>query len=440
VKVKDIYSKIKHFCDDHDLLATPSKVVAALSGGADSVFLVRYLTDQGYPVEAAHCNFHLRGEESDRDEAFVSTFCETLHIPLHVKHFDTESYARAQGISIEMAARDLRYAWFEQLREQLQAQVIAVAHHRDDNIESLLLNLTRGTGLRGMRGMQPVNGNVVRPLLCISRADIEEGLKELQQTYVDDSTNFQTLYSRNRIRLDVLPLLHTINSGAEENIATTIDNLNEAYKVYEQAMKEAVGRCCQRKDDTLIVDIDQLNQCVSPLSVLHYLLTDKGFNRSQLVQLLACQTTGRQFESGSHMAVVHANHIIVCPKGDERETYPIVLEEWPKIVQEEKRREDCNIDRDPQKAFIDADKIKGRLMVRPVRQGDTFHPFGMKGKKLVSDYLTDLKLNIIEKKRQLVVCDGETIVWIVGRRLSDSYKIDSQTRRVLCLHYHPEEQ
>ena len=230
--------KIAQFIDQEKLFTREDKILVTLSGGADSVALLRLLLAMGYTCEAAHCNFHLRGDESVRDEMFVRELCLQLEVPLHVQHFQTTEEAEKRHISIEMAARELRYAWFEQLRLQQGANVIAVAHHKDDSVETLLLNLIRGTGINGLLGIRPKNGNIVRPLLCLDRKEITEYLQEIGQSYVTDSTNLQDEYTRNKIRLNLLPLMQEINPSVKESLLRTAEHLNDAALLYKKGIEE----------------------------------------------------------------------------------------------------------------------------------------------------------------------------------------------------------
>jgi len=211
-----LMKKVKEFIEKEDLFSKQDKILVALSGGADSVALTRILITLGYHCEAAHCNFELRGEESDRDEDFVRNFCRSLNIKCHSIHFETRRYADQQSISIEMAARELRYNWFSKICEESDCQVVAVAHHKDDSVETMLLNLIRGTGINGLLGIRPKNGNVVRPLLCASRQEVVAYLHRMNQTYVTDSTNLEDEYTRNKIRLNLLPLMEEINPSVKD--------------------------------------------------------------------------------------------------------------------------------------------------------------------------------------------------------------------------------
>ena len=233
--------KVRQYIERLKLLKSGDKTLVALSGGADSVALLRVLLELGYACETAHCNFHLRGEESDRDEAFVKDLCDKLKITLHIQHFDTLREAEEKGISVEMAARELRYSWFEELRKQTGCEQIAVAHHQDDSIETFLLNIIRGTGIKGLRGIQPKNGLVIRPLLCVSHEEILDYLKYLKQPFVTDSTNLQPDYTRNKIRLELLPMLESINPSVRQSILQTSGHLNEAYLIYNSEIEQ--GEC-----------------------------------------------------------------------------------------------------------------------------------------------------------------------------------------------------
>ena len=253
--------QVAQYIAHEHLLEPDGKVIVALSGGADSVALLLLLGELGYTCEAAHCNFHLRGEESDRDERFVRHLCEERHIPLHVVHFDTARHAAGQHVSIEMAARELRYTWFEELRRKLDAQAIAVAHHADDSIETFLLNLMRGTGINGLRGIRPRNGHIVRPLLCLNREDILRYLEHCGQTYVTDSTNLQDEYTRNKIRLNLLPLMQEINPSVRQAFLRTAAHLDEAATLYNIGIAEAKERVLLPEGiriDALLEEADEI--------------------------------------------------------------------------------------------------------------------------------------------------------------------------------------
>ena len=430
-----ISQRISQYIDSYKLLARGSRVLVALSGGADSVFLLRWLLAEGYTAHAAHCNFQLRGDESIRDERFVRRLCHDLSVPLHVTSFDTDNYARSHGISIEMAARELRYDYFEQLRTTLELDCIAVAHHRDDNIETAILNAVRGTGIKGLSGIQSRNGHIVRPLLCVSRSEIEACLADMGQDYVTDSTNLASLYSRNKVRLEVMPMLRNINPGADDNLATTIENLNEARKIYDAAIDYYAAQCVSSGSQpaTLCINRERLSGCPSPIALLHHLLSPFGFNRTQLTDMLRESRVGTVFASATHRAVTSRTDIVVAPLHAESSAMPLPVEQCNDITMEITGRKDLTISHDSNYAYIDRAKVHGPIMVRHPQPGDRFHPYCMKGSKLISDFLTDLKLNRIEKEEQLLVCDDRDILWVVGRRSSELHKVTGNTVDVIVL-------
>lgn len=403
------------------------KVLVALSGGADSVALLRVLLQAGYTCVAAHCNFHLRGEESCRDEAFVRDLCRRLQVPLHVTHFDTEGYASAHGVSIEMAARELRYAWFEEVRTAEKAKVVAVAHHRDDSVETFLLNLVRGTGINGLKGMMAVNGTVVRPLLEVSRKEILEYLQALGQDYVTDSTNLADEFTRNKLRLDVIPLLEEINPSVPEAISETARRLADVERVYRKAVSEACARVTIGEGKYSIAGI--LSE-VSPQAVLFELLHPYGFNASQLKDIGRSLETesGRRFYSDGYVLLRDRDSLLLRRKEELQAVKTFRLCSSVML-----RGAGFELPKDPQTAYLDADAVKGGLTLRRWESGDRFVPFGMKGFKKVRDYLRDRKFSLFEKENQYVVCEGENIVWLVNERTDNRYRVTDNTRRILVL-------
>ena len=417
-------NKINRYITEKGLFGLTDKVLVALSGGADSVALLRILLQLGYRCEAAHCNFHLRGAESDRDEAFVVCLCETLRVPLHKADFQTKEYAAEKGISIEMAARELRYAWFESLLPVCGARVIAVAHHRDDSVETFLLNLVRGTGIKGLKGIAAVNGRVVRPMLGVSRADILDYLEALQQDYVTDSTNLVDEYMRNKIRLNVLPLLRELNPSVDDTLAETAMRLSDTSAVYQQAMHEAVQRV--RKENC--ISIAGLLAEVAPQALLYELLYPLGFNSAQVGEVFRSlkAESGRRFLSKEWELLKDRDFLLLRPVGGE---YPA-----PELLVQEADKDSVEIEKDNRIAFLDADTVMQPLVLRKWQSGDAFVPFGMKGKKSVRNYLKDRKKTLFEKENQYVVCNvsGE-VVWLVNERIDDRFKVTGKTQRVLVL-------
>ena len=421
--------RIQHFIEENNLFALNGKVLVALSGGADSVALLRVLIDLGYTCECAHCNFHLRGEESDRDEQFVYSLCQEHQIPLHVKHFETESYAKEKQISIEMAARELRYAWFEELRKETKANVIAVAHHRDDSVETFLLNLIRGTGINGLKGIQVKNGNIVRPLLETSREDILNYLVFLNQDYVTDSTNFQDEYMRNKIRLNILPMMKEMNPSIMESIQDTAQKLADVANIYNQNRKEILEISIQENDKEYILPIQTILNDLAPLTLLHEWLVKYQFNSSQIKDIYQClkqEQSGKQFISNGWILLRDREHLILRQK--------VETENAPKInIETLETDNDFVLIKDKHIACLDAEKVVLPLEVRKWKKGDKFIPYGMKGQKKVSDYLTDKKFSLFQKEKQYVVCSEGKIVWLIGERIDDRFKITDKTKRAIII-------
>ena len=424
--------RVQKFIEERSLFTLQDKVLVALSGGADSVALLRVLLSLGYTCECAHCNFHLRGEESDRDEAFVHHLCKDCGVQLHVTHFDTEAYAKEHRLSIEMAARELRYEWFETLRKATGASVIAVAHHRDDSVETFLLNLIRGTGINGLKGINPQNGFVVRPLLHETRASLLDYLMAIGQDYVTDSTNLQDEYLRNKIRLNVLPLLQELNPSVAESIASTSERLAEVANIYNKDRESAVLQKmkCLTEGEYRIRISDVLDD-VAPLSLLHESLSPLGFNSSQTKDLylhinrLPYQS-GKCFHSSHWELLCDREELIVRQRNQSFET-PELKVEFVDITPS------FAIPKGKEIACLDADKLHFPLTIRKWQHGDKFVPFGMTGKKNVSDYLTDKKFSLYEKEQQYVVCSGQDIVWLVNERSDNRFRITEKTTRAVLL-------
>ena len=431
-----MWNKVAAFIKHQQLLDAGKKHLVAVSGGADSVALLLVLRRLGYDVEAVHCNFHLRGEESDRDEQFVQLLCEKESVCLHLAHFDTTAYAELHQISIEMAARELRYRYFEQLRQDIGAEEVCVAHHQDDAVETLLINLVRGTGIHGLTGIRPRNGHVVRPLLCVSRADIIAYLDVVGQPYITDSSNLVPDVVRNKLRLQVLPLLHDINPSASANIAKTAHRMAEVEQVFDVSVQAALS--AHFKDGAIAV-ADILSH-PSPECLLHELLSPYAFTPAQVEQIFANLSAppGRIFSSPTHEVAIDRGRLIV-----EERCRPLPVLRIPETgtyhyTDRQKFRFEISshvqVSKSADCATLDADKVRFPLTVRSVQPGDRFQPFGMKGRRLVSDYLTDRKRSVFEKRQQLVLTDATgRIVWLVGERTDQWFCIDSTTQRMLCI-------
>lgn len=438
-----IIQTVQQYISNNALLSKEKKYLVALSGGADSVAMLRLLVCLGYNVEAVHCNFRLRGAESDRDETFVRSLCKSLNIPCHVVHFDTREYAALHKQSIEMAARNLRYSYFEQLRKDIDAEAICVAHHREDSVETVLINLIRGTGLSGLCGIRPINGRIIRPLLCISRQDIETYLGLIHQDYVIDSTNLEADVVRNKIRLNIMPLLRDINPSVDMSIWSTAQRIAEVSKVFDEAIDKSIAEVVTTKEHTTYISISSLLKQTSPEYVFFKIMGNYGFSSQQIENMFANinASTGKIYSSDSYDAVFDRGQLLIEPCQPSLHSLRIP-EEGNYIYTDTQRlsvrriaiNEDFKVSKDAFIATLDATNIQFPLTLRPYQNGDRFIPFGMKGGKLVSDYLTDKKKSLFQKRRQLVVVDAnQNILWLIGERTDNRYRISPDTSEAYVL-------
>ena len=446
--------RVEAYIKKHELFQRNGRYIVALSGGADSVALLLIMQELGYTIEAAHCNFRLRGAESDRDEQFVTSLCEARGVVLHRAHFDTREFAELHKMSIEMAARELRYHYFEQLRQDLGFDGICVAHHRDDNVETVLMNLIRGTGIRGLQGIRPRNGYILRPLLCLSRQDIEHYLDEQGQAYVIDSTNLEDNVLRNKIRLNIIPQLLDINAAAVNNIQQTSEYVSRALAVYDDAIgHQRQQAVIEQNQSRLVLD----TECITSEPLLFDILKDYDFNRSQVEDIFERlhsgeDVVGKCFTAADFTLVIDRGQIIAKRNEDPMKALGIPEEgnynyggyedimpfrARPNIsVMLFDRPADFVPSKDPRMIHLDAALVKFPLKLRTVAEGDWFVPFGMTGRKLISDYLTDRKVNLLDKRKALVVCDAtNAVVWLVGYRTDNRFRVSETTERILQIRF-----
>lgn len=432
--------QIQQYIIQHQLLSEEKPVVVGISGGADSVALLHILVSLGYKCIAAHCNFNLRGDESFRDEQFTIDFTKRLQVPLCKISFETNKYAQENRLSVEMAARELRYRWFEELLNTYDADAVAVAHHRDDSVETLLINLTRGSGLTGLTGIKPKNGNVVRPLLCVSREDIYAYIENNGLEYVTDSSNSSDIYTRNFIRLKVIPLLEEINPSVKASLARTANHLYDASLIYNHSIEEARRVIIQNNR----LSISALLSFPAPATILYEMLKPYGFSRTVCESIFTVldKDSGKIFYSSTHRLLKDRSDLLIdVLSGEDNRAYLINLEDdnvdlpvelKPEIVV---IKEDYQIEKDRKFAYFDFDKLSFPLVLRHWQEGDWFVPFGMKGKKKISDYFSDKKFSLFDKEKTWLLCSGQDVIWIVGERTDNRYRIEKTTKRVLKLKF-----
>ena len=432
--------QIQQYIIQHQLLSGEKPVVVGISGGADSVALLHILVSLGYICIEAHCNFNLRGDESFRDEQFTIDFTKRLQVPLCKISFETNKYAQENRLSVEMAARELRYRWFEELLNTYDADAVAVAHHRDDSVETLLINLTRGSGLTGLTGIKPKNGNVVRPLLCVSREDIYAYIENNGLEYVTDSSNSSDIYTRNFIRLKVIPLLEEINPSVKASLARTANHLYDASLIYNHSIEEARKVITQNNR----LSISALLSFPAPATILYEMLKPYGFSRTVCESIFTVleKDSGKIFYSSTHRLLKDRSDLLIdVLSGEDNRAYLINLEDdnvdlpvelKPEIVV---IKEDYQIEKDRKFAYFDFDKLSFPLVLRHWQEGDWFVPFGMKGKKKISDYFSDKKFSLFDKEKTWLLCSGQDVIWIVGERTDNRYRIEKTTKRVLKLKF-----
>lgn len=430
--------KIKTEIEEYSLLRPEAPVIVAVSGGADSVALLCALHRLGYICVAAHCNFHLRGEESNRDMRFVEGLCAHLGIDLYMKDFDVESRCAQTGESVEMACRELRYRWFDTLLDRLRAQAIAVAHHREDNIETFFLNLMRGSSLTGLTGMRRRNSHVVRPMLAITRSEIEDYLAQNGIGYVTDSTNCENVYARNRLRNVVLPTLLAEFPGAADGILASIRFLTDNRTLYESLIAEKTE--IYVSDGTIhLAELIRDQAC--PRQLLFEIVRGWGFNMSQVDDILAsADKSGLKFSAKSTTLELDRGHLHIISRTaftpDEIEVNlrrdiltPVNIAVTDHAVT------DFRPERNTRVAYFDISVLDGapRFALRRWRRGDRITPFGMRGSRLLSDIFSDAKFSAADKRKVWVLTRDGEIIWVVGVRPTDRFAVTPDTRRYLRL-------
>ena len=438
-----LIDRFQEYITREKLFTRHDKILLTVSGGVDSMVLMSLCVNSGYTVGVAHCNFCLRGRESDEDEILVQEHARKYGIECHNHRFDTVGEMERTGESMEMAARRLRYTWFAELCEEHGYTVIAVAHHIDDSIETFFINLMRGTGLRGLTGIHQQVGRVVRPLMFASRKEILDYALHKHIPYREDSSNKTTKYLRNKIRLGLTPRIREINPRFPFIMSRNIERLMAAQRFIDGAIDHIYAEAVSDEDGIYTIHMENISNADSREFVIYEILSSrfgfKGDVVDGLCRALQSDTTGRRFYSRSHVAYVDRGNIVVTRISDE--------DNCQVSVQQGQQRAYCgnsvlyfeivDVDSLPSYnvadniALLDADKVTFPLTLRRWSEGDTFIPFGMTGRKKVSDFLIDGKVSMAEKNRQFVLISGTEIAWLAGRRIADPFRITDSTERVL---------
>lgn len=412
------------------------KLLIAISGGIDSVVLTHLCHALKLNIALVHCNFNLRGAESDADEDFVLQLAEDLDLEVFVQRFDTEKYAEDNKRSIQMAARELRYDWFEELSEQLGFDFVLTAHHADDNLETFLINFTRGTGLEGLTGIPEVNDVFVRPLLPFSSHDIAGYAKTHHIKWRDDSSNKSVKYLRNKLRHEVIPILKEINPSLLQSFQSTLNNLNDTATIVEESTNAVLKRAIETIDDNHIAfKILEFKKVNNSKAYLYEVFKDYGFKEwNDVVDLLDAES-GKQVFSETHRLIKNRAHLLLSNRNpDESLTISIsendsqVLTPFGTLFFDEADavdKQQTNI------IFIDKDTLQYPLILRKKQEGDVFYPLGMTGKKKLSKYFKDVKLSLLEKEQTWLLCSGDDIVWVINKRADNRFRVTENTKEIL---------
>jgi tRNA(Ile)-lysidine synthase len=429
-----MYRKFLKYNQTQQLFCSADKLLLAVSGGIDSMVLAHLLLRSGQTFGIAHCNFSIRGKESNDDQSFVKKYAAQHKIPFHTICFNTEEYAAQHKLSTQMAARELRYTWFNAIAAQHEYTKIAVAHHANDLAETLLLNFTRGTGLKGLCSMAPVNGNIIRPLLFAKRAEIQKYAEENNISFREDSSNASDDYARNYIRHHIIPSMETLNPSLIETLLHNSYYLSQAQSVIDNIVQEQFEKCCQKNNNELHIDIPALSESGAPGLFLHEWLQPCGFNSAQIddIAMALKKQSGKHFYSATHELIKDRDKLIVAARSvDENKDFAAAVfsyEQFPYSIE-------MQIPHDKNTAWLDADKLKLPLTARFWQEGDCFVPLGMKGKKKVSDFFIDNKIPLHHKEKQLVILSGKDIVWLVGQRIDERYKTTPATKNILQIRW-----
>ncbi|MBK21007.1 MAG: tRNA lysidine(34) synthetase TilS [Flavobacteriales bacterium] len=424
-------SKVSEFIQKEGLIDDSDKVLVAVSGGRDSIVLLMLLNNLKVPIEVAHCNYQLRGEESESDEKFVKGLCEKLQIPFHTNRFETVNAAKKEGISIQMKARDLRYSWFYKLVKERNLTKIATAHHLDDQLETILINLTRGTGLKGLRGMKVKRDNIVRPLLCVSRDEINDFIYANHIPFREDCSNASGKYFRNKIRHQVIPVLKEINPSLFQAINNSTKRLKAVECNWEEQY-EAWKSTLKTKDNSLILPFSQIQKAT--ITFLQQFFRSKGFSYPDIESMISTKHKGKSFYGKDNWKVVTASNQLEIFQSKEPELKEYYLDqEMPIDLTIECFENGITLQPNGNKAYINADKVQGKLKIRKWKQGDWFIPLGMNGKQKISDYFTNNKFSLKDKEDTWLLCDAEKVVWIIGHRSDNRYRVDPGTKNIYVI-------
>lgn len=434
-------SGFKKFIAENNLISANDKILLAVSGGIDSMVLAHLFLNLQNEKGIAHCNFSLRGKESDEDENLVRSFAENNNIPFYSIRFDTRMYARNKGLSIQMAARELRYKWFEEIRSEKGYDSVAIAHNLNDNIETLIINLVRGTGLAGLTGIHPVSNRIIRPVLFATREMITNYCNQNGVQYREDRSNADTHYIRNKVRHLIVPVLKEINPSIETTLSETAERFIGINELVNEFITKLRYKISERREGNVIFNYTQLKQHLGNKTTVFELFKPFGITNVQLDDLLKVMQgkTGGRIHTNTHRIIKNRKEIIVSVAEDRNEATYIInsIDDFMSVPGIDSAYfaaiESFDIPLDPSVACLDSEKITFPMVIRKWKPGDYFYPFGMKQRKKLSDYFIDRKYSILDKENKLILELDEKIVWIIGDRIDNRFRITKHTSKALLI-------
>ncbi|MDD3286343.1 tRNA(Ile)-lysidine synthase [bioreactor metagenome] len=427
------------YVKEHNLFENNQTILLAVSGGIDSMILCDLFLKSNFKFAIAHCNFHLRGEESNRDERFVREYAQKNNIKIHVKDFDTYSYMKEKGKSMQVSAREMRYSWFNELLKEEGYSYIATGHHIDDSIETFFMNILRGTGIAGLHGILQKVNLVIHPLLFTGRAEIVNYQKENKLEFVEDSSNATTKYTRNKIRHELIPLVKEIAPNFDKIISKEIERFRETEVVFRSVINDAKTELLEIENQTIKISIEKLKSYVPQKIFMYEILSDFGFNEATInsIEDALLETSGKQFYSETHRLVKDRDYLLIVKNKPQNLNQYLIEESQtsvysPIILHMEilKDLQYVKIPKNKEVAMLDYDKLSFPLILRKWKKGDSFFPYGLQGEKKISEFYKNLKYSILDKENQWLLCSENDIIWVVGQRIDDRYKITKSTKTI----------
>jgi tRNA(Ile)-lysidine synthase len=436
-------SRFKNYISRHNLFLDNDPILLAVSGGIDSMVMAELFHRAGCNFAIAHCNFALRGAESNQDEKFVASMAEVYGVKLFVKNFKTREYAGFNKVSVQMAARTLRYEWFDELLETEGFKVIATAHHLDDQIETLFINILRGTGISGLHGILPNRKKIVHPMMFAYRRNIEEFASDEAIGYREDSSNRSTKYVRNKLRHDLMPILAEINPDFRKTITSTIERIRESEMLLDHYLETIRDRVEKHEDGVTFIEISELKKFLPCEAYLYELLQPYDFSRNVTADIIAGldEMSGKQYFSPTHRIIKDREALLITPLGPAgaQPADEVLIEEGTTGMRTPlqlkfslvSNHPDLKINKNGSIAMLDADKITWPLRLRKWKEGDSFVPYGMNHNKKLSDFFIDNKFSIVEKENAWLLISGNEIIWLIGHRIGNAYRITDKTTSIL---------